>query len=257
MLSGFLGFFSRPLRFNVEEKRLCITSGMHLLSREYPGIQPSAEVQGAVFGHSFASVVNLMFDLKYLRRRVENCEHKQCSTFVKDEQDVLGSLAAAFAADIVQHAQVYAVVPRHAWLMACPCMCDASMCGLPHPCTQPRNRSVVKLHLQEDTHGVLHLTAVDEVLIPGAQTRGSTKFVEALNDCGLSHRIRQSIRGMVSCHTTSNTTTHELCIGEGADGPTETASVVQPHHVLISADMVLFMATSSPHEMSWANFQSA
>jgi len=77
----------------------------------------------------------------------------------KDEQDVLGSLTAAFAADIVQHAQVYAVVPR--------------------------NRSVVKLHLQEDTHGVLHLTAVDEVLIPG----------------------------------------------EGADGPTETASVVQPHHV--------------------------
>lgn len=77
----------------------------------------------------------------------------------KDEQDVLGSLTAAFAADIVQHAQVYAVVPR--------------------------NRSVVKLHLQEDTHGVLHLTAVDEVLIPG----------------------------------------------EGADGPTEKASVVQPHHV--------------------------
>ena len=31
---------------------------------------------------------------------------------MEDEQDVLGSLTAAFAADIVQHAQVYAVVPR-------------------------------------------------------------------------------------------------------------------------------------------------
>ena len=40
---------------------------------------------------------------------------------------------------------------------------------------------MVKLHLQEDTHGVLHLTAVDEVLIPGAQTRGSPFFQKQVN----------------------------------------------------------------------------
>ncbi|CAE7732302.1 ANKRA2 [Symbiodinium pilosum] len=79
--------------------------------------------------------------------------------FKDAEQDVLGSLAVAFAADVVQHAHVYAVAPR--------------------------NRSVVKLRLQEDTHGILHLTSIEEL----------------------------------------------LAAGEGADGPTETASVVQPHQV--------------------------
>jgi len=58
----------------------------------------------------------------------------------------LGSLAVAFAADVVQHAQIFAVVPR--------------------------NRTVVKLHLQEDTGGALHLTAAEELLAAGEGADG-------------------------------------------------------------------------------------
>eukprot|EP00930_Biecheleria_cincta_P057653 TRINITY_DN43551_c0_g1_i1.p1 TRINITY_DN43551_c0_g1~~TRINITY_DN43551_c0_g1_i1.p1 ORF type:complete len:474 (-),score=83.86 TRINITY_DN43551_c0_g1_i1:21-1271(-) len=68
--------------------------------------------------------------------------------------DSLASLAVGFAADVISQAQVYAVAPG--------------------------NRSLLRLHLQEDSTGLLRLASTEQLLGPGSGADGPLSEASAL-----------------------------------------------------------------------------
>ena len=64
-----------------------------------------------------------------------------------------------------------------------------------------RNRSVVKLRLQEDTHGILHLTSIEELLAAGnARYSLGTEDRLMLMICGIRPPRVNALHGGLGLH---------------------------------------------------------